>query len=356
MKADEGKEELVDYIKNLSAQGYDAATIRQTLLGAGYSQFEVDESLRLAGVSHKQLSPLLFAAALGTIALVILLALVFLRTQAPTEAVLSINLNLFSAELAVGEQLIANADITNPSSTPTDGLIDFIVTGPAGRIASKTEQFNIETRTSVPVALDLPNAAPGTYTIRATANYNNKETKTEQQFTITETAIQTAPLPLEQKQETPLTCPGGCDDLNFCTTDSCVSGNCQYTVKTPCCGNRNCEEGETRADCPLDCSGSVVTSDQIRENAKQQAQSNFNSGIQTCETLGQQAYIDLCLTDVAEASSNKQACATIVDDDLRDACYIPFAYQNDFSVCNEIINPTMRNSCISLVQVQQTQQ
>ena len=67
-----------------------------------------------------------------------------------------------------------------------------------------------------------------------------------------------------------------------------------------------------------------------------------------CDGLTQRALIDSCLNQVSGASASKLPCSSIVDSDLKDACLIPFAYTNDFSVCAEISNPYMKNSCNSL--------
>ncbi|MBS3097576.1 hypothetical protein J4209_02150 [Candidatus Woesearchaeota archaeon] len=46
-----------------------------------------------------------------------------------------------------------------------------------------------------------------------------------------------------------------CNDNNECTIDSCVAGKllCQHTKKQNCCGNYECEAGENKGSCPIDC-------------------------------------------------------------------------------------------------------
>ena len=68
-------------------------------------------------------------------------------------------------------------------------------------------------------------------------------------------------LPEEQEvpQETPdegPSCPDSCNDNNKCTEDTCsalTNYQCAHMKITPCCGNSECESGETSKDCPEDC-------------------------------------------------------------------------------------------------------
>ena len=48
---------------------------------------------------------------------------------------------------------------------------------------------------------------------------------------------------------------GECDDFDDCTMDFCNkdTGNCEYASKETCCGNGNCDNGETFDSCSKDC-------------------------------------------------------------------------------------------------------
>jgi uncharacterized protein (DUF1697 family) len=77
----------------------------------------------------------------------------------------------------------------------------------------------------------------------------------------------------EAKEETkvvvvPKACPDSCDDSNICTTDYCSENTgyeCKHRVKTPCCGDSKCEEGEDFLSCSDDCEREIDLNDQLVE-------------------------------------------------------------------------------------------
>lgn len=356
------QESLVQYIKNLLQQNYDYEAIRSALLNAGYSSNDIEVAFRLAGYKPKRIIPtkILIVSFLVLLVLAGGMLIVLKTLQAPP-AVLSFSLNLFSTEVGVGQDVAVNADIQNPGGRSVSCMIDFSIDGPSGKIASKTESFKMTYRTSVPVSLKLPaDVPPGSYVLKAVLSYSGKSASQYVTFDVVEKARLERPVealvekPVEKAKEAQLVCPGGCDDLNFCTSDACVNGECVHSPVVPCCGNGACESGESASSCVLDCGERPVNTDEIRENAKSLASSNLPKAIETCDSMAQRVLIDGCLVGVSESAESKEPCARIVTDDVRDSCYIPFSYKNDFSVCAEITNPYMKNSCLSLAQISAT--
>lgn len=354
------QQSLVEYCQRLLQQGYDAGVIRTTLLNAGYSPYDVDAALRASGApSGRKIStkPLLIAFVIILFASAgLLIALKFL--QAPP-VVLDMSVSLFSSQFSPGQDVVVNIELRNPRGKQTNGLIDVVVSGPSGKVASKTESFSVSNVASIPVSIPLPSSAvEGSYEIAVKVSYKGKQAVESKIFEV-KSEIERAVLPsevLEEKaeveaREIQLTCPGGCDDLNFCTRDECVQGECMNTPVVPCCGNAQCESGESRSSCALDCSERYVSPDEVKARAKELASSDVVAAIETCDSIAQRAYIDACLDDVAVVSENKDACLNIVDSDIRDGCLMTFAYKNDFSVCSDIKNEYIRNSCNSLAGV-----
>jgi len=344
------QQSLVEYIQKLLQMGYDAGTIRNTLLGAGYSPSDVEIAIRVAQGKPERKIP---TKTLAIIFIVILLlaigtiVTISLTRAPPTQ--LSLSLTALSTQVSQGQDLVITTEIINPSGRKTSTLIDYTATGPGGRIFAKTESTTITTRGSIPSTIPIPKeAALGSYTLTVTLSYKGKTTTQKLNFEIVseEKVVPSFKKPTEEEaKEIQLTCLGGCDDLNFCTTDTCVKGECIYTPLVPCCGNGICEEGE---QCPIDCAEKPIAPQQIIEKAKTE---EFSQAMQTCNEIGQRAYIDSCLNQVAEATKNSAACDEIVGDEMRDACYMPFAYNGDYRVCPKVKSTYLKNSCNTLTQL-----
>jgi hypothetical protein len=350
------QQNLVEYIRRLLEQGYDSGTIRTTLLNAGYSPYDVDAALRAAGGAPARkigLRPLLIAFVIILFASAGALLLLKLLQAPPVE--LDVSMNLFSTQIALGQEVVANIDIRNPSGREVGGLIDFEVSGPAGRVAAKTEKFSVVNQASVPVSIQLPaSAVIGDYSVLVTVSYKGKSERVSSGFSVVE-RVERPVVPVETLEreaeetarELQLTCPGGCDDLNFCTNDACVQGVCRNEQIVPCCGNGRCESGESQSSCMLDCSERPVSPEEISVKAEELAKSDVGRAVEVCGSLVQRSYVDGCLSKVAEASGNKAPCSQVVNSDVRDGCFVAFAYKNDFSVCAEIKNSYMTWAQIS---------
>lgn len=351
------QQSLVEYIQKLLQMGYDAGAIRTTLLNAGYSPFDVDTALRVSGApgSRKIGTKVLVIAFIALLVLSGAVLLMLKALQKPPVQ-LTFNVDLFSSQVEPGKDLVVNAVILNPSGARTSGLIDYEVSGPKGNIAQKTASFSVTTQASVPTSISIPKDSPqGTYSLRVKMSYSGKPPVSLMRGFEVVSRVESAvpgevlvPKKEELAKELQLTCPGGCDDLNFCTVDKCVQGECVYTPITPCCGNRECETGESPSACALDCSERPVSVDEVRRKAAEAAAADVGRAKEICDTLVQRTYVDGCLIDVAEASKSKEPCSAIIDSEQRDACLIPFAYQGDYSVCADISNKYMKNSCTSL--------
>lgn len=353
---------LQQYVARLTSQGYSKAAIRSSLLRSGYPPAVVDEALKSAG--GKKIGTKVLLVIFGVLLASALIVLLALKILQPPPAVLSQTVELFSSEVTPGSEVLATVAIENPSGREVSGYIDFTILGPEGTLTSATEQFTMRTRTSVPKSFQLPqDVLAGTYTVRAIVSYQNNKIADETTFRVVTQQIEQAPT-VEEIQEEPfveaqaqqLTCPGSCDDFDFCTTDTCVQGRCVNTPQVPCCGNKKCETGESESSCALDCAERPPTPAQVNKEAANVATTNLQAALRTCERLNQQAYVDSCLLEVSQTAKSKEACQPIGTDDMRDACYIPFAYDKDFSVCDDIVNPSTKNACYTLKNIEQVEQ
>lgn len=342
--------QLSDYVQKLIAQGYSSTNIRSTLLSAGYSSSEIESAFGKTSRTIRTL-PLVLA-------LVVVLAIIGIGIYlfAPTQSQpLNFSAELLTPTSSPGDSIAIAAHITNPNMRKVNTIVTAQVRAPNGTTYAEQKTIQVENEASVPLSIPLPsNAAAGRYavTVKFTGGLM-PATQTLYVNVAPSAEIVTSEEREEQAIELQNTCPNGCDDQNFCTTDTCNKGTCEHLAVTPCCGNRNCETGESESSCVIDCSKRVTSTD-IRTQALGLAGTNVQQAITTCASLAQQSYIDECLASVSDASANKLPCETIVSDDMRDACYIPFSYKNDFSVCEKIVNQAIKNSCTVLAQVQST--
>jgi len=347
-------QQLIDYCKSQLKSGYSPQTIRTALQNAGYPSQDIDDALAASGGKHIT-SSLLFLLILTLLVIAIGIFIALKAAQSPP-ADLTPAITIFNPEVAPGTELVLSVTITNTVDTQASGTLDVRLSGPLSSLGS-TESFSLREQTTVPITIRLPaDATPGTYDAEATITYGPLHKTTRAPFTVTTQEEAATPVATETLEETPLleaeriqqTCPVSCDDLNFCTQDSCQGGVCVNTPITPCCGNRECEPGENEQTCGIDCS-ETTTPGQLRAQAEQQAPIDINQAIRTCHSLGQQNYVDICLSDISQLGNNKQACKDILETEIRDGCYIQFAFQTDFHACAEITSDAMRYNCEQII-------
>lgn len=348
------QEALKKYISQREQQGYSRASIEQALLNAGYPPKDISEAFGEGRKIGTKMLLIIFLILLGAA-----LAIIFVLkiTQQPP-AEITQRTELFSTEAEPGGKLILTTILENPGGRQVSGLIDYIIQGPEGTLLSETDEFSMQERKSIPKEITIPDdALQGAYTLRTTIKYNDKTSEGTVNFKIAEETLKQKPAELEEKEEIQeiieeqASCPTNCDDYDFCTVDDCVDGKCVSEPIVPCCGNNKCEDGESERNCALDCAERPPNPEQIKQEATEKAATSLSAAISTCQTLNQQAYIDSCLLEVSETTKSKETCELIAGDEIRDACYIPFAYDNDFSVCNKISNSITRNTCHTLNEI-----
>ena len=194
----------------------------------------------------------------------------------------------------------------------------------------------------------------GRYLIRATIEYGAKTTSDSLTFSVGSDSTSTPgtqEIPLLSKPSlTPGQCTPSCNDYDACTRDLCTDGSCVFESITPCCGNFECESGETESTCAQDCKPRPLTQGEaigeIRKRAEQMAASKTADAVTLCKSIAVLAQADSCLEDVATLSEKSDICSSINGPKLRDSCYLDFALKKkQGNVCEHITDRWMAQSC-----------
>jgi hypothetical protein len=167
----------------------------------------------------------------------------------------------------------------------------------------------------------------------------------------------------------PPDCGGSCNECESCPSkcpvdDSCSIGYCNestnyicaYIKKQNCCGNGLCEAGEQddcTADCPLKEDREQAEAFNYIDQANSLAESSPEQAKENCDKIASQNHKDSCYFDVARKSKQSKYCSYIVSNTNteRDNCYILFAYDNDFTVCEKIEDGNLNSACDQLSQM-----
>ncbi|MEM4264049.1 MAG: hypothetical protein QW666_04120 [Candidatus Woesearchaeota archaeon] len=355
------QESLTEYINKLLKTGYSVETIRNTLINAGYSPLEVNQAIsyvQKAAVPTKaiHITGKTAVLILSTLIILILLILGAIKFFAPETKTIQMTVFLAKTELYPGETLSFIIDLTSGESRESSTLLTYALINrrTGATLAIKQDSFSMAEKKSIIGEMNLPaDAQPGDYFLQVTLSYEGRTTQNNFDFKISAkptTAI-TGPAPIEE--EFVAECPTTCDDYNKCTTDYCEKGICRHSPIMPCCGNGFCESGENKLNCIDDCAERTGTPEEIIAQARLVAKTNAENAAILCTTITRQSLADDCFSQIASSSGKSALCENIQDAENKDRCYISFALDGDFSICNLIKNKYMSNACYSLQKTEQ---
>lgn len=327
---------LINYIKKSLKEGYSEQSIKNRLAQAGYSQYDIQEAFQKASKKQINIQPLLIIFGILLVGIIIVIIALSITSKPPAELIL--NVQTYKTQVSPGEEVIFNANIMNPSGRTTETLVDATIKG-RQVIYIPSQTVIVREQASVPITAQIPQGAEeGQYDAEITISYDGKQKRRTQTFEVAklEFPTKTEELTESERVEQKIAVCRDCDDLDLCTDDECIQGKCVHTQIIPCCGNGVCEAGETNC---RDCQTDAYT--EIEQTAK----NNPEQALQMCKTSEN---VDICIKKTAIASVRKMYCEHIQDSELRDACYITFAYTGDFTVCEKIENKYTRNSCYTM--------
>ncbi len=339
---------LTEYVKRNLARGYKPEQIRNALIKAGHSPQEVDIILRISSKIPKKTTNKIIIIAL--ILVLLILGILFFLILSPEEKSPALKLSLTNTELQKGESLITKIQIINPSEKTTNAIINYIIFSSEGNMLTskkkimKIEEYIIEITEQIPIQYQTGNyrlvvtLTMGTYTLTKEINFQILIKAQTEQPKITS--------PEEQRDEIEKKCIGECDDYDVCTKDICIDGKCNHETITPCCGNMICENGENKT-C-IDCVAEEMKNKKEPVLEKTKNTKSADLTVNQCEKIITIINKDDCLYNAAKDYEISNICSKITEETKKDSCYMHFAMNGDFRVCEKINNKYTQNSCFQL--------
>ncbi len=398
-------QDIVTYIREQTRAGYDINSIKVALQRAGYSPAAIDSAVRQAYAQQQpsvvkhviHFSPTTMIA----IAVVFLLiaggGLLFYKSmnKQPSQ-LLDLQVTVSDIEVSQGDNLEFNIELINMGSEGRyDITLRYLVMDSAEKIVkTKEETVALDTRVSKNAEVSIPSTtAPGIYKLRVLAKYDTKVANAEETFSVVKSeAPATQPQQPSQPSQpsTPSTTPTDCNDNNACTIDFPSDTGCSHTPLSPCCGNNNCEMGESYLNCPKDCteptlptsapSQTITIWDQLA-GIEETARKNPSKAADECNEITDRVFKDDCHSRVAETARDEEfcnniqdertkdnciravakvirdveLCARIIRDAIRDQCYMSFVSESNYAICDKLSNEFLRENCNQLKKLSEFQ-
>jgi len=348
------QQSLIEYVNKLIKSGYDTGTIRTTLINAGYPPSEVNRALTYAKKEEKRkISLNLKTILIGASAIIILIIIIFagIKLLTPKEKIIQIQASLIKTEVYPGDSVSFVVELSSEVSRQEQVLLNYeILNKQIGKvILTKQERMIVGEKSSKTEQIEMPSDTfPGKYTLKITMSYKIKTEQRSFTFNVLELEEEIEAQAEEVIEVKEVKCPESCDDFNPCTTDYCEKGICKHTPIIPCCGNGVCEEKESVLNCAEDCSKTKEAPQDILSQAKTVAAADPEAAAMLCNKLIRPNDIDLCFSEVAITSKKSVICENVKILDHRDNCYMSFALEGDYSVCQNVKNSYLAKSCNSL--------
>jgi len=358
---------IVQWLRQYLQQGYDLATLKQTLIHHGYSERDIDAAVRAIygnEVRHtihlSKTTTALVLAILFTIVIAGGALFYFLQPNNPTQ-LMDIRTEIINANLKAGEKLNFNVELSSLGSAKRyDVDIRYTIEKDNRIITFKEETVGIETSKSYRTFITMPiDSKPGSYILRTVASYNNQVARAASSFNIYEESIEpTCYDNLKNQGETDVDCGGPCpacklqptcNDNDICTEDKLVNGRCKFTPITPCCGDAICDKSEVNdclADCPSDDPFAGMTTWEKLNAIKELAKTNDIAAVQYCDSFDSKVQKEKCLDNVGRSSKKDSYCRQITDERTREECIIEVAKDTKTpNLCADVTKESRRDRC-----------
>lgn len=337
--------QLISFIKNSLAQGYDLNSIRSHLLTSGFSSKEIEDGIQYVysgGHEVKHLIELskptliLIGASALVIMLITVLAIVLIGGEDKPKMLLDLSLEPIDTSIEAGQTLSFITEVSNlGTSDRYDVLLRYVIVNKKTNsvAVSSEETIAVSTKATKTAKIKVPRTIDvGSYQLKATASYDEKEADASFSFTV-------------YKKTTDTNQPTETDNEIENSKDEIVPSNEEKEEFIP--GEISTEP--TDEFVPLfEPSDSEDSPRLIIDNAETAAKTNMNEAGKICSSLEQVKNKDRCFSVVAKAANQSTFCTHIDTQQNRDSCFMNFAMQRDYSVCPDVENPYLKKACESL--------
>jgi hypothetical protein len=402
-KKEEKMVDLVSYIREMQAKGYSLSSIKTMLMRYGYPENAIDNAIyNLSHAQSLQISkPVILGIAGALLVIIIGISFMFVGNVS-SKRLLSLAISDFSKEVVLGNLFTASVDVVNNAKPPLEEVFMRyrIFNSEKKPIAYQSDKIAVEKTKSLNVNMQIPgSSSEGDYTFFVNADYKASSASASSDFKVLSAQAVSQKKPtcsdgIKNQAEEDIDCGGQCKPCRKCPLicqsdepgkigrcDASTNFECKYETVAQC-GDDICSASED-VSCPDDCrNASLIPPAEVvdifsqLDSIKQLAASNEEEALKKCAGI-QENFKDDCLKNVGEASLDANVCYKVVDDSLkdkcfssiakglkspalcenvredkRDQCYVSFAVDGDYSVCEKILNRYLKRSCEALKESQ----
>ncbi len=354
------KQEIANYTRTYLAQGYNIQNIKNTLLTAGYSQTDIDDSISVVyrtPIKEKIIinkKKILFFTTLLIIFLITFFLVLKLSSMPGKPISFNLDTQLQKKALIKNENLKLYYTLrASGLKKDVKSIVNFKIVDYSNKQITQVEkEIFLKEEITQELVITLPTGMPlGNYLVQANARYKNFESKSALQFSIVSEAGAESGIKKEGEA-----CTNVCNDNNICTEDKCIKGICQYTSITPCCGNEKCEAEENFETCNQDCKPPVTFRESIDKSilkAADTANKNPSESKIICQSLPTIEIVDRCFSIIASIINDAGLCTLMHSYEKKDLCYADISIKKkDFSLCQNIKDRWLRSSCVNYQRLQ----
>ena len=278
-----------------------------------------------------------FIAILCSILLVAIAGYLYLNKPEPLALTLTISTH--DPVVKAGRDLTATFSIG--SNRKADAELNYTILSRAGRkVAFGHQTIFVDVHTAPTIAISIPDATlPGPHWLSARLSGEGASTAAIASFIVTPPATSLSKHANESNKNATPKSPR--------PPSAEPSTQSPLNASAPEPSNTRASEPSSSKTPPLQFRGFTPSIDEIRAAILAKAVKDPTGAANDCATQ-LPAQQDTCYSDVALTGKSPATCQRITDLSTKDACLANLALNGDFSVCESIANPDIRDSCIAL--------